>query len=394
MPALGKQSNGRGTIVRDSVCLVGHPFASNGMGEALRGVFRSLNRCGLELRLRDVYGIHDAGVMNTGPDMRRYLVGNVDSKIDLFVLNGDERDQAFRHLGSDLRPGGYHIAVPFWELSCYPEEWSTELNKYDEVWASSRFIQDALSSAVSRPVIHLPMVAQPLISSFVSRRYFGIPESSYAFLFFFDFSSYINRKNPTGVLDAFERLCALRPFEDLCLLIKVSGQTEHPQGYDSLRKRLEAMADRVLLIDKVQTDNQMKNLVRCCDCFVSLHRSEGFGFGMAEAMYWGKPVIATGYSGNMDYMSDETACLVDFQLIPVGVDEYPHAQGQMWADPDVDQAVYYMVRLVDDHGFGRQVGERASSHIRTHFSHRACGIRYLQRLEAVAAERASERVSG
>src|SRR5512136_3068638 len=102
------------------------------------------------------------------------------------------------------------------------------------------------------------------------------------------------------------------------------------------------MRDRVIVIWKVFSDNEMRNLIRCCDCFVSLHRSEGFGLGMAEAMYMGKPVIATAYSGNLAFMNESISCLVDYKLIPVEEGQYPFPKGQVWADPDLDQAAYFV----------------------------------------------------
>ncbi len=142
-------------------------------------------------------------------------------------------------------------------------------------------------------------------------------------------------------------------------------------------------ADRLIIIDKILTDNEMKNLVRCCDCFVSLHRSEGYGRGLAEAMFLGKPVVATGYSGNLDFMDETNSCLVRYSLIDVEEGQYPYAKGQVWAEPDIDHAVYYMLKLLDDRGYGRKLGEIASRHIRTYFSYRAIGLRYKNRLEEI-----------
>jgi glycosyltransferase involved in cell wall biosynthesis len=373
--------------LQDAICVVGHPFAPNGMGEALRALFRSLLVTGLQIQVRDVYGMHDIGQMDTCVDMHPNLVERVGTKIAIFVLNGDERSQAFRHMSAHLSGGTYNIGVPFWELSRYPEAWAREIDHYDEVWASTNFIYDALSKAVRKPVFQLPLAAQPRATELVSRAHFGIPETSYAFLFAFDFSSYMSRKNPFAVIEAFKSLRKLRPFADVCLVIKLSGRRGHEEAFTRLKQHLEELGDRVCLIEHVETDNYMKNLIRCCDCYISLHRSEGYGFGPAEAMYWGNPVIATSYSGNMDFMTDKTAFLVNYRLIPVGVDEYPYASGQVWAEPDVAQAAKYMTRLVDEPDYGRSLGERASAHIRTYFSYRACGLRYQERLRTIDRER-------
>ena len=131
--------------------------------------------------------------------------------------------------------------------------------------------------------------------------------------------------------------------------------------------------------------------MRCADAFVSLHRSEGFGRGMAEAMALGRVAIATGYSGNLDFMTPETSLLVDHQLVPVGADEYPYPDGQVWADPSVEHAAGLMAQVVDDPASALALGERAQRRIRTHFSARAIGLRYQARLDAIAAARVQEK---
>jgi glycosyltransferase involved in cell wall biosynthesis len=114
-------------------------------------------------------------------------------------------------------------------------------------------------------------------------------------------------------------------------------------------------------------DNDIKNLIRCWDCFVSLHRSEGFGRGLSEAMYLGKPVIATAYSGNMDFMTLENSLPVNYQLVNVPNGAYPFGEGQVWAEPDLEDAVNHMLRLIDDSSLGRGMGQRASLTIRRGF---------------------------
>ncbi len=122
-------------------------------------------------------------------------------------------------------------------------------------------------------------------------------------------------------------------------------------------------------------------MIRVCDCYVSLHRSEDYGRGMAEAMFLCKPVIATGYSGNLGFMNKENSLLLPYRLIEVEDNQYPHAEGQVWAEADVEQAVEHMKKLVLDSNYGKRLGEKASRSMRTHFSYRAVGLKYMQRLD-------------
>jgi glycosyltransferase involved in cell wall biosynthesis len=124
----------------------------------------------------------------------------------------------------------------------------------------------------------------------------------------------------------------------------------------------------------------MKNLLRCSDCFISLHRSEGFGLGLSEAMSLGKPTIATRYGGNVDFMNESNSCLVDYKLEPVGDNCYPHWQGQYWAEADVDQAFCYMLELLRDRHKRKRIGDNAKIQTRKQLSYASIGQLYENRI--------------
>jgi glycosyltransferase involved in cell wall biosynthesis len=216
----------------------------------------------------------------------------------------------------------------------------------------------------------------------LERSDFGISSGRFVVLFFFDVSSYTARKNPWAVIEAFRRLATARPSAPVQLIIKLNNSSYQPGIVEKIRAETARLGDRVTIIDATLTSNEVKNLVRCCDCFLSLHRSEGFGRGPAEAMFFGKPVIATGWSGNMEYMNSEVAFPVGYRFVPVNDGEYLEGQNQFWADPDIDHAARVLVRLVDDPAFARSTGERARNHMRMNYSDVAIGKRYRARLEA------------
>lgn len=372
----------------DKPILVGHPFSPIGMGEHIRCSWRAFQAAGLTLPIRDIYSLESRSDQAFEHEFGRRLVRKLSPGINIFHMNGDEVEQSLGHIGRDLPPGAYNIIYPVWELSIYPQEWAKQLDRFDEVWATSKFVFDSVSKAVSRPVFHMSLATDVRLTSFLGHGYFGLPENSYLFLFYFDFRSWIDRKNPFAAIKAFEKVCAARPGADIRLVIKVNRPGDSsPQeaGFPRFMRAMEQSkhADNVIIIDKILTDNEIKNLVRCCDCFVSLHRSEGYGRGMAEAMFLGKPVIATGYGGNLDFMNETNSCLVPYKLIDVQEGQYPYAKGQVWAEPDIDHAVYYMLKLLDGRDYGRKLGEIASRHIRTYFSYRAIGLRYKDRLEEI-----------
>ncbi|MGW8390347.1 glycosyltransferase family 4 protein [Pseudoduganella sp. HUAS MS19] len=369
------------TSKQNEVCLVGHPYTPIGMGEHLRASFRSFRAAGEAPRLLDVYKLtppSEADKAEFGPSMQNSL-----GPINVFHINGDEIKQAWKHLGHAEQVPGYNVIYPLWELPRYPEEWASQLDRFDEIWAPSRFIMESLEKVCSKPIYHMPLSCQVSLSGFMGRRYFGIPEADYTFLFFYDLRSFSTRKNPAGVLRAFRSLLAKRPYSKAHLVIKVNGVETNPAAFAALQKEVANLHNGVTLIQRVMTGNEIKNLVRCCDCFLSLHRSEGYGFGCAEAMALGRPVIATAYSGNMDFMAPDASLGVDYKLIPVLEGEYPHHENQVWADPDYDQAVSFMIDMLDSPEKGRALGAVARRHMQNRFAYRPTGLNYVNRLDAI-----------
>src|SRR6476469_7508588 len=144
----------------------------------------------------------------------------------------------------------------------------------------------------------------------VPRASLNIPEDHVIFLFMFDLHSQIHRKNPLGVFRAFQK--AFREDDKATLVIKASGGDIHAADFAELAETVRAK--NVILLDELMSRARAYGLIAMSDCFVSLHRSEGFGLGLAEAMLMAKPAIATGYSGNLDFMNRDNSLLVDYEL--------------------------------------------------------------------------------
>lgn len=368
--------------INKTISLVGHPYAPIGMGEHVRCTYRAMRSVAMRPTLTDIYHL----ALPDADELVEFASVCIDkpSDINIFHINGDEIEQSLSHLGVSSRWDGYNIVYPAWELARYPSEWAVQLDRFDEIWAPSTFIKESIERACKKPVKLMPLACEIVLSSFLSRRYFGIPETDYVFLFFFDARSFATRKNPGAVIESFRLLLKARPYAKVRLVLKVNGAEVAPDVVGKLQNDLAGMEDQVTLLYRTMTDNEAKNLVRCCDCFVSLHRSEGFGRGLAEAMALGKPVIATGYSGNMEFMNPEVSFLVDYKLIPLSDGEYPHSDGQVWAEADVSEAASYMTQLLDNPDTGRVVGCRARLHMKNQFSYSTIGLNYRDRLEEIA----------
>jgi glycosyltransferase involved in cell wall biosynthesis len=360
---------------------VGHPFNPIGTGRATRLTIAAAQAAGIEIYVRDIYRFQKPETAQA----RAILPCMTDEfgAVNIFHLNGDEIEPALNHLGG--LPDGYNIVAPFWELPKFPAAWAAQVNRFDEVWAPSAFIRDALAAAVDVPVLHMKLATEITLPHFESRRHFGIPENSFAFFTFFDGRSYMARKNPEAVVAAFRQMVAVLPYARTTLVIKLHGRENAPAELQTFLDGLDDLAGRVVLLDATMEEPQVHNLIRCCDAFVSLHRAEGFGLGLAEAMFLGKPVIGTGWSGNMDFMTAENSHLVPYELVAVPAGAYPHAEGQQWADPDIAAAASAMCALVEDPVAARALGTKASRDMRVGFSYRASGLRYADRLKAISS---------
>jgi glycosyltransferase involved in cell wall biosynthesis len=227
----------------------------------------------------------------------------------------------------------------------------------DEVWCASAYIADNLRSVAGKPVRQHPLVVTARRErSPLTREDLGLPNDRYLFGFAFDYRSVFARKNPLAVVAAFER--AFGPDDGAALVLKsINGDTHHEEA----AMLTAAIGDRpdIIVIDRHLPATHMQAFTEHLDCFVSLHRSEGLGFGLLHAMAAGKAVVATGHSGNMTFMDDESALLVPFTLVDVGQGSAPYPPTAVWAEPDIDAASNMLRRLHDDRELGRELGRRA-----------------------------------
>ena len=227
----------------------------------------------------------------------------------------------------------------------------------------------------------MPPAIELSASGLWTRSHFGLPEDAFVFLFAFDFKSHFARKNPLACIEAFKSAFP-KGTERAALVVKSMDGGRYPKEARLLNDHA-ATDPRIHHIDRSLPWDQMTGLLSLADSFVSLHRSEGIGLGMAQSMLLGKPVIATNYSGNTDFMHDGNACLVDYELIPVRREEYPYGEGQLWAEPDVDQAAWFMQRLMNNESFRESMSREARDTLRLYYNPEFVGTRYRRRLQTL-----------
>ncbi|MBV9812434.1 MAG: hypothetical protein JO326_06770, partial [Acetobacteraceae bacterium] len=342
------------------VTLIGHPFAPIGMGEQLRSHVASCLAVHLEAGVHDILRHENRADPAHLALLAERECRHVPGGVRIFHMNGDEIGpllDAFAANGQDFH-GGYNIVVPAWELPCYPKVWAEQLGRFDEVWALSRFIQASLQASGVKSVLIGQSVELPP-GPFLPRRAFGLRESAFVLLSMFDLSSYASRKNPEAALALLERLRADDPFADVQLVLKVKDR-----GGDAREWAASLPRDQRLHVIAEPMDSfSVRSLIRACDCFLSLHRSEGFGRGLGEAMWLGRLAMGTAWSGNLDFMTPDNALLVEHKLVRLRRDAYPHAQGQRWAEADVAHAHALLRPVLADPARGRAIAARGQRDI-------------------------------
>jgi len=213
-----------------------------------------------------------------------------------------------------------------------------------------------------------------------SRDYFGLPSDEFIFLFVFHLNSVMERKNPLGLIRAFRQAFSAK--EPVRLVLKTAlGAVRFPDLLHELRSAGAGV--KLTVIDRVFTQDETLSLIDVSDAYVSLHRSEGLGLTMAEAMLLGKPVIATRYSGNVDFMDDANSLLVDYQLVPVGRAIPPYDPSGRWAEPSIDHAVLLMRKLYENQSWAVELGRKARSDAEDRMSLQRAGQRMAERLSQI-----------
>jgi glycosyltransferase involved in cell wall biosynthesis len=361
------------------VDVVGYLNAELGIGEAGRLAREAMKSAGVQTT-----------AVNFGLTLSRQSL-NYASHTELryqtvfLAANADQIPVVAGRLGSGLLRERYVISQWFWELEKLPPWYEQAYEYVNEIWAPTKFIYDAMKGYAKSDVvirhIQLPLLPPPIDSTF-QREDLGLRDE-FVFLFTFDFFSVLKRKNAIGLIEAY---CAAFPTGGGTRLV-IKSINGHAR-LSELEKLKWAARNRedVLFLDDYMPPERVGRLTELSDCYVSLHRSEGLGLTMAEAMHLGKPVIATGYGGNLDFMTAENSLLVPWTYTSVGEGADSYDPSAVWAEPDLVVAAQYMRMLYEDRNLGRSIGERARKDLQSLFSKEVCGERMKQRLTELWAE--------
>ena len=367
--------------------------ATTGLAEAARRSVGDLIEVGVPVaahEVREEFAPHDRRRI---PSWVEGLPVGRPHGIEICYLNVNELSTIS---DAELRPeraDNYLIGHWFWELPSLATGFIKEIERVDEIWVGSRFTQEAMIGHTDKPVHVMPCVVNAPSAIKATRAEFDLPEDACIFLFHFDAASTLARKNPWAVIHAFRK--AFPPDERKAsahLVLKTINLSRCPPiaGERLMGEMQEAGGT---LLDAELSGTEMASLLACSDVYVSLHRSEGFGLGIAEAMVAGRPAIATAYSGNLDFMNHQNSCLVGYRLCPVTSAETQYnpgmqsvyEEGQLWADPDIAQAARWMRLLYESPSERKRIGAAGASTVATYYSSAAAGAVAKARLVQIDA---------
>jgi len=367
------------SAIPHGVNLIGYIRAESGLGAAARGMASALETAGIPFNIINLesgnYSRH------TDRSWSHKEARSSDYDVTVVCVNPDQSFHLRTHVPPYVLSERYVIGYWFWELPELPDEWLADFAFTDEVWAASRFIGEAVSRKASVPVVPMPPVVRLTPGKTLSRSELGLPEGRFLFLAMFDTRSVLQRKNPLGVLRAFKTAFA-DDTSRVALVMNFNNHDINDLVFQNLRKEI-ADDDRVVVLDRSMNRDGVTSLINASDCFVSLHRAEGFGLGPAEAMSLGKPAIITNWSGNTDYMTADNCLPVDYELVQLGRDFGPYKAHQHWAEPDIDQAAHWMKKIAHDQDLANRIGARARETINSDFSAEAVGKKIQARLEEI-----------
>jgi glycosyltransferase involved in cell wall biosynthesis len=320
----------------------------------------------------------------------------------LFHVNADMMETVLGRIPSALHHGRHRIGYWFWELAHFPLGLAGAFRCVDEVWAPTRFCQQAFRALSPVEVRWVPPCVVPPRSADgappppTPRAELGAGPDDFLFCFAFDALSVPERKNPAGLLAAFARVAGdagdaenagggRRPVR---LLLKVNHAEAEPDYMAGLRRQAAGLP--VTFLTGTLSRQALDGLLAACDAYVSLHRSEGLGLPLIEAMYLGKPVIATGYGGVTDFLDETTGFVVRHRPAALAAAQGPYPAGAVWAEPDVEHAAALMRALADDPASAAARVAAAGRRVRELYAPEAAGARLKTELARIAHRQAHQ----
>ncbi|NMP27993.1 glycosyltransferase family 4 protein [Rahnella sp. SAP-1] len=363
--------------------IVGFPQGTLGLGEDARLAGQVIESLGLD-------GVYinapiPGPAKTVMPEGKLPIVKNCRFSTTLFCLPPTEMIRLAIEGGQHLIDNDeYKIGAWPWELPHWPASFARVRDFVDEIWAQSEYVKDCFLKEGHTPVHKMPMAVTIPQPDADLREQLGITDNSFVYYLMFDGNSWLSRKNPiAGVLAFQQAFAASSEYQNVRLLIKAMNINAN----DPMWQKIVHMANqdsRIIIITERMDRQTLINMMNACDCYISLHRSEGFGRVIAEAMLLGQPVVATNFSGNVDFCKKDTAFLVDGDLLPLQQGDYIFFEGQYWCDPDIDTAAMQLLKIYEDNSLRQEVALSGQSLIQRNYSVSAVAAFYSERFQEIS----------
>lgn len=367
-------------VVREpGVNVVGFIRSETGIGQIARNLMHSLDMADFPVAALPIETYDPSRKTDRASD--KYPQGT-PYPINVFQVNADMTFAVRDLLDPAVYQGRYNIGYWAWELDHFPDEWQSCFDTYNEIWVFSSFVQKAIAKSSPLPVVLMPVSFEITPPAETNRAKLGLPEDAFIALFAFDAGSVIERKNPWATVKAFaEAFSPEERQEKARLVMKVNNLATIPDEAARLREALHEVNG--ILIEDYLSRQDTYALLNTADVYISLHRSEGYGLTLAEAMAMGRPVIGTGYSGNTDFMNVNTSYMIPYELVTLTQDYHPYKAGNVWAEPDIYAAAKALREVYEHPEIAAEKGRAAAEYMRRYHNPTTVGeatanrIRYI-----------------
>ncbi|WP_417886075.1 glycosyltransferase [Zunongwangia sp.] len=360
--------------------IIGYTEGKFGLGEAVRLNIKAIESQNISFNLIDFEK------MKRNPN----YTFNVNFSVNLIQISLGDLDTFFRLIDPELFKFKYSILFLMWESEYIPSKFTKNLNLFNEIWTASTFCRNVFKKVYNNPISVIP---HPIefklngVNDIKKKKYFD--ETKFSFLFIFSYHSSIERKNPFFLIDAFSK--AFNDSDEVELIIKTVGAERFKKESSFLIKKV-ALYKHIKIYNVDLDKNNTNHLINSCDCYVSMHHSEGFGLTMAEAMFFGKPTIATNYSGNTQFMNHENSYLVDSEIGLIKTTDKNFGPNTIWGHPKMEDAILKMQKVYKNKEDRKHKALNAENFIKKELSFKSIGLLIKNRFD-IAYEESKDLIS-